>query len=143
MTWTQDAKVNSGSPVGPGFVVYERAPGLQGYDLDMARRSVGPGWRRLLEVFWAMMERNRDVADWRDVAVVQVKEKFGTLRLYITGGTDRSYSVVDGIELASEAICEACGAPGRLRSETRSWILTLCDGCDALPSQALRARIDG
>lgn len=70
------------------------------------------------------------------VAVVQVKEKFGALVMYI------SYSYVDqpkngnAIEAAhkyieediyteSIKICEVCGKPGKRRTR-RSWLKTLC-----------------
>ncbi len=60
------------------------------------------------------------------VVVTQVKEKFGTLRFYYTGGGDR---YVDGLvgmaEEMSSVTCETCGAPGKLRG--RGWYYTACD----------------
>lgn len=59
------------------------------------------------------------------VVAVQVKEKFGTLRFYYSGGDD----FVSGIEHMAESMtavtCETCGAPGKSRSG--GWIQTLCD----------------
>ena len=59
------------------------------------------------------------------VVAIQVKEKFGTLRFYYSGGDD----VVNGIERMAESMsavmCETCGAPGR--SRRGGWIQTLCD----------------
>jgi hypothetical protein len=59
------------------------------------------------------------------VVAIQVKEKFGTLRFYYSGGDD----VVSGIERMAESMsavtCETCGAPGVTRSG--GWIQTLCD----------------
>jgi hypothetical protein len=49
---TDPATVNGGSPVGPGFVVPERAPGRFGYDLKMAKSSIGPRWQHLVECFF-------------------------------------------------------------------------------------------
>lgn len=59
------------------------------------------------------------------VVANQVKEKYGTLRFYYTGGDD----VIDGMVLMAEAMssvtCDVCGAPGK---ETgRSWFLTRCE----------------
>jgi hypothetical protein len=55
----------------------------------------------------------------------QVKEKFGTLRFYTSGG-DR---LIDGMiwfaESMSGKICETCAKPGKLRNS--GWIVTLCD----------------
>jgi hypothetical protein len=59
------------------------------------------------------------------VVASQVKEKFGTLRFYYSGGDE----TVDGIERMAESMsavtCETCGAPGKTRSG--GWIQTLCD----------------
>jgi hypothetical protein len=59
------------------------------------------------------------------VTVDQVKEKFGTLRFYTTGG-DR---LIDGMiwfaESMSGRICETCGAPGKRRG--RGYIYTACN----------------
>lgn len=59
------------------------------------------------------------------VVAMQVKEKFGTLRFYYSGGDD----VVSGIERMADSMsavmCEECGAPGR--SRRGGWIRTLCD----------------
>ena len=45
-------KINGGSPIGPTFVVYEREEGKLGYDLEMAKWSVGKGWHNLLEAIF-------------------------------------------------------------------------------------------
>jgi hypothetical protein len=59
------------------------------------------------------------------VVAMQVKEKFGTLRFYYSGGDD----IVGGIERMADSMsavmCEECGAPGR--SRRGGWIRTLCD----------------
>jgi len=59
------------------------------------------------------------------VVAIQVKEKFGTLRFYYSGGD----AVVDGIERMAESMSavmgETCGAPGVTRGG--GLIQTLCD----------------
>ncbi len=57
---------------------------------------------------------------------VQVKEKFGGLRFYYSGG-DSSYirGVVDMAEQMSYRTCEVCGAPGK--SNGGPYVRTLCD----------------
>jgi len=59
------------------------------------------------------------------VVVAQIKEKFGGLRFYYDGGDDYVSGLVDMAERWTEATCEVCGQPGRLRSG--SWLKTLCD----------------
>jgi hypothetical protein len=57
--------------------------------------------------------------------VTQIKEKWGTLRIYTTSATDFEQGVTRMAERLSEKTCELCGNPGRLRR--MSWIRILCD----------------
>jgi hypothetical protein len=58
----------------------------------------------------------------------QVKEKFGTLRFYMTCGTEEMDLLIDVAEAVSEITCEVCGLPGVLRNDY-GWFRTLCDTC--------------
>jgi hypothetical protein len=57
--------------------------------------------------------------------VVQVKEKFGTLRFYIRAGTDEHYNYISFAESMSAVTCETCGKPGKRLG--RGWIYTACE----------------
>jgi hypothetical protein len=59
------------------------------------------------------------------VIVAQVKEKFGTLRFYYSGGDDEISGMVRMAEAMSAVTCEQCGSPGEQRHG--GWIRTLCD----------------
>ena len=56
---------------------------------------------------------------------VQVKEKFGGLRFYVNGATDKHWSYINFAESMSYRTCEECGAPGK--TYTDGWHTTLCD----------------
>ena len=58
----------------------------------------------------------------------QVKEKFGSLRFYLTSGTEEMWALTHEFELRSETICQDCGAPGELRNDYH-WLSTLCEKC--------------
>jgi hypothetical protein len=58
------------------------------------------------------------------VTLDQVKEKFGTLRFYYTGGDDQIYGMVRMAESMSGVTCEECGKPGT--STSGGWIKTVC-----------------
>ena len=74
------------------------------------------------------------------VEFLQIKEKFGQLRVYIQRDTDDSYEdnlksaicrdIVYMAEFTSGNVCEFCGKYGKTRpaSET-GWIKTVCDPC--------------
>jgi len=89
-----------------------------GYDLETGLESVGRGWEELVRrAFEALPEGH---------TIVQVKEKFGSLRVYFEPN-ERAYEhLLD--ELASESltICEVCGNAGWPRTD-RYWQRTLCD----------------
>ena len=55
----------------------------------------------------------------------QVKEKYGTLRFYLSRATDVMWKAVEEAEEKSETTCETCGKPGSIRG--RSWIYTACE----------------
>jgi hypothetical protein len=63
-----------------------------------------------------------------DVYCAQVKEKFGSLRLYMNNETPYISGAIAMAESMSGHICEVCGEPGQRRSG--GWIRTLCDDCE-------------
>ena len=58
------------------------------------------------------------------VTLDQVKEKFGTLRFYYSGGDDYISGLVSMAESMSGVTCETCGKPGT--STGGGWIKTAC-----------------
>lgn len=63
---------------------------------------------------------------------LQVKEKFGGLRLYCAGGSTEIYKITSEAEDESYKVCEHCGSREDVTSEG-SWIVTLCKGCRESP----------
>ena len=59
---------------------------------------------------------------------VQVKEKFGTLRIYMTHYNELIDEATKEAEEASAITCEECGEPGSYRDD-RYWKVTECDEC--------------
>ena len=57
----------------------------------------------------------------------QVKEKYGTLRFYMTCETQEMSDLISVACKKSAVTCENCGKPGK-RNKT-GWISTLCDSC--------------
>jgi hypothetical protein len=104
-------------------------------DLSVTKTSTcwgfecGDGWFQLLNQLMGNIQsyinwKNKDSEVVPQVVLDQVKEKFGTLRFYYTGGDDYIRGLVDMAESMSGVTCEECGKPG-----TRSgsgWIRTVC-----------------
>ena len=59
------------------------------------------------------------------VTLDQVKEKFGTLRFYYSGGDEYINGLVSMAESMSGVTCEQCGSPGTTGGQ--GWITTLCE----------------
>jgi len=57
----------------------------------------------------------------------QVKEKFGSLRFYMSFSTEEMFSAISEAEEKSIITCEACGKPGSMRKT--GWVYTFCDEC--------------
>lgn len=53
-----------------------------------------------------------------------IKEKYGTLRFYLSSGTDEMYAIVFAAEKKSTKVCEQCGQPGKMRG--RNWYYVSC-----------------
>lgn len=72
------------------------------------------GWFDLIDALCSCIQWDIDKNQAPQGRVVQVKEKFGTLRFYYRGGNDYACGLVDMAVAMSERICETCGAPGKL-----------------------------
>ena len=62
------------------------------------------------------------------VTLDQVKEKFGTLRFYYSGGDDEISGMVRMAESMSGVTCEGCGNLGERRGG--GWVHTYCTPCE-------------
>lgn len=88
----------------------------------MTRKIVpecGAGWDSLINPLIDQCARE-------GIHIDQIKEKFGTLRFYISGVPPGSTieKNIDAAEEASAAMCEVCGSPGTLGG--KFWMRTRC-----------------
>lgn len=68
----------------------------------------------------------QDIEDeFPQVEVIQIKEKFGTMRFYTNVGDSYIYGALAMAESMSAVTCETCGAPGKLF--TYGWWHVACD----------------
>ena len=106
--------------------------------------SCGEGWYNIIDQLCANIQHH---IDWHNeqherllkdnphnlkipeqvaqVVADQVKEKFGTLRFYYSGGDSYIRGLVSMAESMSSVTCETCGAPGTTSGP--GWIRTLCE----------------
>lgn len=119
------------------FPALYRALRTEKYFVPLAQRGieVDKGW-------WPLLEKlSQDITAVTDKAYfVQVKEKFGELRIYVTIEDDtikeEVYKLIRLAEAESTTKCETCGADAQLMTNGR-WLFTKCTehaGADARPS---------
>ena len=59
----------------------------------------------------------------------QIKEKYGSLRVYLTKHNDETNTLIRAAAARADATCESCGAAGVLHVSRRRWYRTLCPSC--------------
>jgi hypothetical protein len=91
--------------------------------------SCGEGWIAILERCFDQFDAIFAGTGQR-LQIIQIKEKFGTLRIQTEAVPQYLQEpvrlAIDEAELLSNAVCEECGAPGRLRDD-EGWFATRCD----------------
>lgn len=112
--------------------IYARFKFVDPYRLINANLS--PGYRHLhvddgwYQIIWDLCEEiEPHVKDDPGFHFIQVKEKFGTIRVYVSHYTDQIQASLTKADKRSSYTCEVCGKPGKLRDS--SWLRTYCDDC--------------
>lgn len=85
----------------------------------------GNGWFPLLDSISTLLTNQCRDQSIASANVIQVKEKFGSLRFYFNGGDAFCEGVVDMAESMSEQLCEICGAPGEI-NRLNGWLACYC-----------------
>jgi len=93
----------------------------------------GDGWYNILNQLMGNIQHH---IDWKNrngevvpqVILDQVKEKFGTLRFYYSGGDDYISGMVAMAEAMSGVTCEGCGNIGERKGG--GWVHTYCEPCE-------------
>ena len=103
-----------------------RSTGFESTILD----DMPVGWRAAFgkDICKEIMDeliRNNCVGSYH---ILQIKEKYGELRWYSQGGTERIHrEIVPKYEKMSHRICIQCGRPATLVS--KSWVAPWCNAC--------------
>ncbi len=96
----------------------------------------GSGWFFLIDNLCNSIKSYIDCNSHRNIPPVvatQLKEKYGTLRFYYTGGDDIIDGMVSFAEDLSASICERCGSfEGKVNKEGY-WLSCLCEDCRESP----------
>ena len=89
----------------------------------------GPGWYSIIESVCGLIqqheENKKDDSTYFPVKFDQVKEKYGGLRIYFSGGDEYVEGIINMAEAVSYNTCEVCGNSGR--PNEAGWISTRCE----------------
>lgn len=105
-----------------------KTPDTYDYSYVVGEYDLPEGW---FELFLQMCEDIREPLEKSDCLdkfrFLQVKEKYGSMRLYASGATEEVRSVLQKYEFLSEQVCCVCGKPATL--ETDGYTCPYCDAC--------------
>jgi hypothetical protein len=93
----------------------------------------GDGWLQLIDdtlsevIAWYEKNHPNELDDDEGFVILQVKEKYAGLRIYIGSSYRPVFDMLSEAEKKSYTICEICGEPGRERYDGKYWYKTLCD----------------
>ena len=108
----------------PRLLVY---PPGQGSHLPMHFGiECGDGWLTLIDCLLYSASIHTDVDD-EPPAVLQIKQKFGSLRVYWRGANDAVQGMTQFAGELSRYICEVCGLPGSLGTDGPRYLRVRCD----------------
>lgn len=99
-------------------VAYERLRDIE-WRLEVYKQGSAAEYERLQK------EREEAIKDLP--SFLQIKEKFGTLRIYVGGATAEVHGAISAAEFLSASTCEHCGCKG-MRWNI-GWIHALCRPC--------------
>lgn len=91
--------------------------------------AVEKGWnkafgKQYLNDLKKQLKKDKMLYSWR---IMDIKEKYGTFRLYCNYGSDELYRIIDKYENLSWNTCIKCGKPATHIS--RGWICPYCEDC--------------
>ena len=90
------------------------------------RFDVGDGWYGLLYQLILNVRFNDEAkGDWI-TKVTQCKEKFGGLRFYVTGTSDKNWNLIREAEKKSYGVCEVTGSEVEVGVWNDGWVRTMC-----------------
>lgn len=104
-------------------------------DLPMSETAMcwgiecGKGWYHLIDNLCYHLQQLTDLYNHPQIEFVQVKEKFGSLRIYVNEASEMQQMLIDFVENLSSDVCENCGKPSSI-IENLGWLKTLCEDCN-------------
>jgi len=91
----------------------------------------GDGWYKIIDKMCEGIQDYVDVMEIKQVEARQVKQKFGSLRVYYSPFETMIDAIVNEASMLSEITCEECGSKKKVKKYTvnQVWISPRCIKC--------------
>lgn len=100
-----------------------------GIPFNMFGIECGKGWFPLIKPIIDYIDNyNTDKVKIEQIKIMQIKEKFAALEIYVSHGTPELFDMIDNATKESENICEFCGTKENIGS-TQGYYMTCCHSC--------------
>lgn len=101
----------------------------------------GDGWLTIVEELCKLIQHHIDQEqkknpDSPQIEILQVKEKFGSMRFYTSHSDDYINGLISMAEHMSGKTCESCGNPGTMRG--KGWMRVRCEPCEEIRTQKMQ-----
>jgi len=94
------------------------------------------GW---IPIIKEMFEELKKLNPPKDFQILQIKEKFGGLRVYTSSYTDEIEKIIEEAEEKASKTCQSCGKPNASLTNLYGWYTTLCPDCEKDRDNAIRS----
>lgn len=93
----------------------------------------GEGWQPLLDdiKFYISQYNAKNKGYGESIKILQAKEKFGELRVYVNFHTPELSDLIDVAVRRASKTCELCGSTESVGIKSGGWITTMCEQCVA------------
>ena len=82
------------------------------------------GWHKLFYMMLTDIDKYDELGRWE---LIDVKEKYGEMRVAYTGGNKEINDIIEKYQWISQYVCEDCGMPAT--RESKGWIKHMCEDC--------------
>lgn len=99
-------------------------------NIDIPHIECGNGWLKIIEILLEEADQwNKTcTSEYSKIHISQIKEKYGSLRFYHSGGNDIFVGMVKMAERMTKNICESCGFLGKINPND-SYMKCECREC--------------
>lgn len=98
--------------------------------------EMGEGWKPIAQkVIDQIIEINESLPENSHIFIDQVKEKWATMRIYVTYDNvpkeivNRVEKMIDDAETEAVATCEECGSKENIGMRINGWYTVMCEEC--------------